>query len=67
MLGGANARLWKAPPGLIDYFALALTHALIAIALLRLAGRDATDSDPAFDEVPGEAANEGGDGQARDA
>ena len=67
MLGGANARLWKAPPGLIDYFALALTHALIAIALLRLAGRDATDSDPAFDEVPDVMADGADDGQALDA
>jgi len=48
---------------LIDYFALGLIHALIAIALLRLAGRDAIDSDPAADGAGGE--NDGG--QAHDA
>jgi hypothetical protein len=43
---------------LIDYFALGLVHALLAIALLRLAGRDATDRDPAFEEAPGDPDNE---------
>ncbi|WP_374407813.1 hypothetical protein [Pelagerythrobacter sp.] len=36
---------------MIDYFALALVHALLALALLRLAGSDATDRDPAFDDA----------------
>lgn len=53
MLRRVNARHWKAFPVLIDYFALGLIHALIAIALLRLAGRDTTDRDPAFDDAPG--------------
>lgn len=30
---------------MIDYFALAVTHALIFVALLRLIGRDALDDD----------------------
>ncbi len=32
---------------MIDYFALALTHALIVVALLRMVGRDALDDDDA--------------------
>ncbi len=32
---------------MIDYFALALTHALIVVALLRMIGRDALDDDDA--------------------
>ena len=31
---------------MIDYFALALTHGLILIALIRLAGRVDLDKDP---------------------
>ncbi|MGV2494804.1 hypothetical protein [Pelagerythrobacter aerophilus] len=49
---------------MIDYFALGLIHALIAIALLRLAGRDATDRDPALEEALGDS---GDDGQTPDA
>lgn len=59
MLGRRRTRPHrKHPAALIDYFALGLIHALIAIALLRLAGRDATDCDPALEEVRGD----GGDG-----
>ncbi|MEX0342279.1 MAG: hypothetical protein AB3N06_06815 [Erythrobacter sp.] len=39
---------------MIDYFALALTHALIMIALLRVLMRDELDrEDPLSDDVPG--------------
>ncbi|WP_165271762.1 hypothetical protein [Pelagerythrobacter rhizovicinus] len=48
---------------MIDYFALGLIHALIVIALLRLAGREATDCDPALEETRGS----GDSGQAPDA
>ncbi|WP_338446466.1 hypothetical protein V5F89_01330 [Pelagerythrobacter marensis] len=44
---------------MIDYFALGLIHALILIALLRLAGRDATDRDPAFEEPRGDGRDGG--------
>lgn len=64
MLVGIDTRQSKALSGLIDYFALGLIHALIAIALLRLAGRDATDRDPALEEVRGDS---GDGGQAPDA
>lgn len=36
---------------MIDYFALALTHALILIALIRLAGREDLDEDPALPDL----------------
>ena len=52
--------IWKAAFRLIDYFALALVHALIALALLRLAARDATDRDPAFEEH-GDGGTDAGD------
>lgn len=37
---------WKHAPQVIDYFALALAHGLLLIALLRLAGRKALDEEP---------------------
>ena len=36
---------------MIDYFALALGHGLMAIALLRLFFRDALDHDPLLDQI----------------
>ncbi|MEM8724201.1 MAG: hypothetical protein AAGE86_01640 [Pseudomonadota bacterium] len=36
---------------MIDYFALALGHGLMAIALLRLVWRDGLDKDPLIGEV----------------
>lgn len=36
---------------MIDYFALALGHGLLAIALLRLVWRDDLDVDPLLDEL----------------
>lgn len=42
---------------MIDYFALALGHGLLAIALLRLVMRDGLDSDPLIDEITAETAN----------
>ena len=41
---------------LIDYFALALCHALLLIALLRLARREDVDSDAALAQEPEQAA-----------
>lgn len=39
---------------MIDYFALALTHALLVIALLRIAARPELDrEDPDFSEIGG--------------
>lgn len=60
-------RAFRKHDRLIDYFALGLIHALIAIALLRLAGRDATDSDPAFEDVPNETGDKDAKGHGRDA
>ncbi len=42
---------------MIDYFALALGHGLLAIALLRLVLRDGLDSDPLIGQMKGEAAD----------
>lgn len=39
---------------MIDYFALALTHGLIALAVIRIMGNDAVDREP----EPGEAVPE---------
>ncbi len=36
---------------MIDYFALALGHGLIAIALLRLVLRDGLDGDPLIEQI----------------
>jgi len=40
---------------MIDYFALALGHGLLAIALLRLVMRDAIDTDPLLESLKQEA------------
>ncbi|WP_128891278.1 hypothetical protein [Erythrobacter sp. HKB08] len=49
----------------IDYFALAMTHALILIALVRLVGRAELDEDPDLDDrhrpVRRSKAGEGGE------
>lgn len=45
---------------MIDYFALAIGHGLLAIALLRLVMRDGLDSDPLIDEITAETANNRG-------
>lgn len=37
---------------MIDYFAIALTHGLIALAAWRLLGRDALDHEPASLPAP---------------
>jgi len=37
---------------MIDYFAIALTHGLIALAAWRLLGRDALDHEPASLSAP---------------
>lgn len=42
---------------MIDYFALALGHGLIAIALLRLVLRDGLDADPLIGSITAEAAD----------
>lgn len=42
---------------MIDYFALALGHGLIAIALLRLVLRDGLDADPLLAEIAAETAD----------
>lgn len=39
---------------MIDYFALALGHGLIAIALLRLVLRDGLDADPLIGDIKAE-------------
>lgn len=41
---------------MIDYFALALGHGLIAIALLRLVLRDGLDTDPLVSSINAETA-----------
>jgi hypothetical protein len=41
---------------MIDYFALALGHGLLALALLRLALREDVDSDPLITSLAAEAA-----------
>jgi hypothetical protein len=41
---------------MIDYFALALGHGLLVIALLRLVLRDGLDVDPLLEQIKGEAA-----------
>lgn len=42
---------------MIDYFALALGHGLLAIALLRLVMRDGLDSDPLIAALKDETAD----------
>ena len=42
---------------MIDYFALALGHGLIAIALLRLVLREGLDADPLIGSITAEAAD----------
>ena len=42
---------------MIDYFALALGHGLLAIALLRLMMREGLDSDPLIAEIKAETAS----------
>jgi hypothetical protein len=37
---------FRKTPHLIDYFALALTHGLLLVALLRLIGREDVDVEP---------------------
>lgn len=39
------------PLAMIDYFALALGHGLMAIALLRLVLRDGLDADPLIEQI----------------
>lgn len=40
---------------MIDYFALALGHGLIAVAMLRLVLREGLDSDPLIEQIKAEA------------
>jgi hypothetical protein len=40
---------------MIDHFALALGHALLAVAMLRLVMRPGLDTDPLIEEIAGEA------------
>jgi hypothetical protein len=42
---------------MIDYFALALGHSLLAVALLRLVMRDGLDSDPLIGALKDETAD----------
>jgi len=42
---------------MIDYFALALGHGLLAIALLRLVLRDAIDEDPLIADIKAQTAD----------
>lgn len=42
---------------MIDHFALALGHGLLAIAMLRLLMRAGLDSDPLIEEITAEAAS----------
>lgn len=42
---------------MIDYFALALGHGLLAIALLRLMLRDGLDEDPLIESLKSETAS----------
>ena len=51
---------------MIDYFALALTHALILIALIRLVGRPELDEEPELDPRRRDRSRQGG-GPGRDA
>lgn len=52
---------------MIDYFALALGHGLLALALLRLALRDDVDGDPLITSLTAEAAARRKKGAARGA
>lgn len=46
---------------MIDYFALALTHGLLAIAVWRMLGRDDLDLEPETDsDIPAECAADTG-------
>lgn len=47
---GALCARSRIDPRVIDYFALALAHALLALAVLRLAGNDRLDRED--DDVP---------------
>lgn len=51
----------KGIPSMIDYFAIALTHGLLALACLRLLTRGDLDRDPnSEEEVPPTATTENG-------
>ncbi|MFM7348886.1 MAG: hypothetical protein ACKO01_05290, partial [Erythrobacter sp.] len=47
----------RTPRPMIDYFALALGHGLLAIALLRLVMRRGLDEDPLIEAIRKEAAS----------